>query len=58
MLTALYRLIRTAIKMAREEGSFFVVVDLMSYMTVAKRPCYGPFEINPSYNIILYYVFM
>ena len=36
----------------------FSVVNLMSWITVAKRPCYGQLKINPSYTIILYYVLM
>jgi hypothetical protein len=47
-----------AIEMAREAGAFFSVVDLMSCITVAKRPCYGQLKINLSYNIVLYYVLM
>jgi len=35
-----YCLIRVAIEMAREVGLFFSVVDFMSCVTVAKRPCY------------------
>jgi hypothetical protein len=46
-----------AIEMAREAGAFFSVVDLMSCITVAKQPCYGPLKIKPSYTIIRYYVF-
>jgi hypothetical protein len=34
--SALYRLIRMAMKMAHEAGDFFSVVDLMSCITVAK----------------------
>jgi len=58
MHSALYRLIRMAIKMAREAGAFFSVVDFMSCITVAKLPCYGQLKINQSYTIVLYYVLM
>jgi hypothetical protein len=37
--------------------SFFSVIDFMSCITVAKRPCYGLLKINPSYNIVHNYVF-
>jgi len=56
--SAPYRLIRMAIETAREAGAFFSVVDVMSHITVAKRPCYGQLKINPSYTIVLYYVLM
>ena len=42
MRSASYHLIRMAIEMASKVGAFFSVVDLMSCITVAKRPCYGP----------------
>jgi hypothetical protein len=41
MHSASYRLTRMAFKMAREAGACFSVVDFMSCITVAKRPCYG-----------------
>jgi len=47
MRLALYRLIRMAIKMARKAGACFSVVDFMSYITIAKRPCYGPLKTKP-----------
>ena len=47
MRSALYRLIRMAIEMARVAGQFFSVVDFMSCITVAKRPSYGPFKNKP-----------
>jgi len=40
MRSASYRLTRMAFKMAREAGACFSVVDFMSCITVAKRPCY------------------
>ena len=46
MCLALYRLIRMAIKMASEADSFFSVVNFMSRITVAKRPCYGLLKKN------------
>ena len=55
MRSALYRLIRMAIEMASEVGAFFSVVDFLSCITVAKRPCYGPLKIKPSYIIVHYY---
>jgi hypothetical protein len=54
--SASYRLIRMAIKMAREAGACFSFINFMSCITVAKWPCYGPLKIKPSYNIVLYYV--
>ncbi len=55
MRSAPYHLIHMAIKMAREAGPFFSVVDFMSCKPVAKRSCYGQLKIKPSYNIVLYY---
>jgi hypothetical protein len=52
MRSAPCRLIRMAIEMARESAAFFSVVDFMSCITVAKRPCYGLLKIKPSYTII------
>ena len=49
MRSASYRLIRMAIEMASEVGAFFSVVDFLSRITVAKRPCYGPLKIKRSY---------
>ena len=46
MHSALYRLIRMAIKMVREAVQIFYVVDFMSCITVAKRPCYGRLKIK------------
>ena len=34
----------------------FVIVDLLSCITVAKRPCYGRLKIKPSHTIVCYYV--
>jgi hypothetical protein len=56
MRMAPYRLSCMAIEMAREAGAFFAVVDFMSCITVAKRPCYGRLKIKRSYNIVRYYV--
>ena len=47
-----YRLTRMAFEMAREAGACFSVVDFMSCITVAKRPCYGPLIIKPSCIIV------
>jgi len=58
MCLASYRLIHMAIEMAGKVGAFFSVVDLMSCITVAKRPCYCQLKIKPSYNIVNYYVLM
>jgi len=52
MRSASYRLTRMAFEMAREAGACFSVVDFMSCITVAKRPCYGPLKIKPSYIIV------
>jgi len=56
MRSALYRLTRTAFEKAREAGACFSVVNFMSCMTVAKRPCYGPLKIKPRYIIVHLYV--
>ena len=56
MLSAPYRLIRMAIEMVRKAGACFSDVNFMSCITIAKRPCYGPLNINLSYNIVCYYV--
>ncbi len=56
MRSALYRLIRMAIEMTSKGGALFVIVNFMSCITVAKRPCYGQLKVKPSYNIVLYYV--
>jgi len=56
MRSASYRLIRMAIEMARKAGPFFSVVNFMSCITIAKRPCYGPLKIKPSYINVHYYV--
>ena len=41
MRLALHRRIVIAIKMAREGGAFFSVIDFLSCITVAKQPCYS-----------------
>jgi hypothetical protein len=51
----MYRLIRKAIKMASKVGAFVSVVDFLSSITVAKRPCYGQLKIKLSYNILVHY---
>ena len=56
MCSALYRLIRMTLEMAREAGACFFVVDFISCITVAKRPCYGPLKIKPSHISVCYYV--
>ncbi len=56
MCSAPYRLSRMAIEMAHEAGAFVSVVDFMSCITIAKRPCYGLLNIKWSYNIVRYYV--
>ena len=58
MRSAPYRLTPMVIKMASEVGPFFSVVDFMSCINVAKRPCYGLLKIKPSYNIVRYYVYI
>ncbi len=50
MRSELYRLTGMTFEMAREAGFFFFFVDFMSCKTIAKRPCYGPLKIKPSYN--------
>jgi len=45
------------IEMAREARQFFSVVDFMSCITVAKRPCYGLLKIKLSYTIVHHHVF-
>ena len=49
MRSAPYHLIHMAIGMARKAGACFSVVDVMSCITVDKRPCYGHLKIKPSY---------
>ena len=39
MRSALYGLIRMAIEMSRKAGPFYSVVDYLTCITVAKRPC-------------------
>jgi hypothetical protein len=56
MRSAPYRLIRMAIEMTSESAAFFSVVNFMSCITVAKRPCYRQLKKNPSYNIVHHYV--
>jgi hypothetical protein len=56
MRSAAYRLIRMAIEMAREAAAFFSVIDFMSCIIVAKRPCYGLLKIKASYTIVHLYV--
>jgi hypothetical protein len=53
MRSALYRLICVAIEMAA--GPFFSIIDFMSCITVAKRPCNGLLKIKPSYTIVHHY---
>ena len=36
-----HRRIVIAIELARKGGAFFSVLDFLSCITVAKRPCYG-----------------
>ena len=56
MCSALYRLFRMSIQMAREAGPFFSVVDFMSCITIAKRTCYGLFKKKLSYTTVHHYV--
>ena len=56
MCSALYPLIRMAIKIDCKAGPFFSFVDFMSCITVAKRPCHSPLKLKLSYNIVHYYV--
>jgi len=46
-----HRLIRMAIKMTSEGGVFFAIVDFLSCITIAKRPCYAPYKITADYII-------
>ena len=48
-------LILMAIKIAREAGPYFSVVDFMSCIAVAKLTCYGQLKIKPSYTIVHHY---
>jgi hypothetical protein len=43
--------------MARKAGACFSVIDFVSCITGAKRPCYGPLPLKnkPSDNIVRYY---
>ena len=58
MRSAPFHLIRMAVEMARKACACFSVVDFLSYITVAKQPCYGQLKTKPSYNIVHYYVLM
>jgi hypothetical protein len=58
MHLASYRLNRMAIKMARKGSVFFSVINFLSRIAVAERPCYGQLKIKPNYAIVLYYVCM
>ena len=58
MHSASYCLVRMAIELAREVGVFFSVVDFLSCINVDKRPSYGRLNINASYTIVRYYVFI
>ena len=58
MCSASYHLIRMAINIARKADAFFPVVNLMSWITIAKRPCYGQLQINPSYYYSLLYIYV
>ena len=52
MRLASYCLTHMAFEMARKAGECFSVVEFMSCITIAKRPCYGPLKIKPSYSIV------
>jgi hypothetical protein len=56
MCSAPYRLICMAIEMAHEAGPFFSIIDFMSCMTVAKRPCYGLLKIKLTMYSVSYYI--
>jgi len=53
MCLASYRLTRMAFTMAHEAGAYFSFSNFMSCITIAKRPCYGPLKIKPSYYCLL-----
>ena len=55
MCTASYRLIRMAIEMPAKEVYCFAIINLLSCITVVRRPCYGQLKIKPSYTIVSYY---
>ena len=46
-----------AFEMARKAAACFSVIDFVSCITGAKRPCYGPLPLKnkPSDNIVRYY---
>jgi hypothetical protein len=39
-----------------QSRSIFSFIEFMSWITVAKRPCYGPLKLKLSYIIVHYYV--
>ncbi len=47
MRSALHRLICMDIEMTHEACACFSFVDIMSCITIANRPCYGPLKIKP-----------
>jgi len=52
MCLASYRLTCMAFEMDCKAGAYFSVVGFKSCITVAKQPCYGPLNIEPSYIIV------
>ena len=56
MCSVLQRWIAKAIKTAVKEVHLFAIVDFLSCLTLAKRPCYGQLKIKPSHSIIRSYV--
>ena len=52
MRSASYCLTCMTFEMAREAGACFSVIDFMSCINIAKRPCYSPLKIKPSCIIV------
>ena len=57
MCLVLQQWIAKAIKTASQGGAYlFIIVDVLSWITLAKGPCYGWLKIKPSHIIVRYYV--
>ncbi len=41
------------IKTARERGVFFVIVSLLLFISITKRPCYGQYNIMLISTIVI-----
>jgi hypothetical protein len=55
MHTVSHRHIAMTIKMTSEGGVFFAIVDLLSFITLAKQSCYGQYKLNTRYTATYYH---